>query len=434
VALDRGAVAARPGQAARATEGDVIDLPGLTRALATSEQLDHAIADWVVLERDQELATVGDGLRRTEHRTRWQLTLHVDVPAGRGSASVALDTVAVDPEVVVEQAVGLAHASVGPAWRSSSPAAPARVTLEDAAIAGRDLAEVADGIARGTSTPTVAHVLREHVTATTRAGFHMAWGATLVRATALVSIAEHSLELVRDARRVGELDLASAIAIATTDLELLAKPAAPTPGPCAIVLAADAMLHGDLGVWAAFESQADATLARRGLTRIRERVPIAPGAELVAEPLTVASDGALAYGTRSAPLADTGEAVRRFAIVERGVAAGLGLGPREAGLRRRDPNGGVRNLVVTAGTWTGETTGRVIEIRRLRDLAIDPYTAEATLEIALGLDGDRPFTGGTVRLDLLEALSRARRSATRIRRGAYHGPGALWIDRAELLP
>ena len=161
-----------------------------------------------------------------------------------------------------------------------------------------------------------------------------------------------------------------------------------------------------------------------------------PGADQVPDPLTITSDGALPYGVRSAPLGDDGDAVRTFPLVECGIAAGLGLSPREAALRKRDPNGGVRNLVVQPGLWDGrvDPSGRLVEVRRLRDLAIDPYTGRASLEIALGVvHGKGPFTGGTLRLDLVDALARARRSSARIRRGPYDGPSSVLIEHAELI-
>ena len=43
------------------------------------------------------------------------------------------------------------------------------------------------------------------------------------------------------------------------------------------------------------------------------------------------------------------------------------------------------------------------------------------------------ITGGTLRLDLVGALARARRSATILQRGPYIGPDAVLIDEAELL-
>ena len=205
-------------------------------------------------------------------------------------------------------------------------------------------------------------------------------------------------------------------------------------GPCSVVLHSDAMLHGGLGVWEAFVPQADAATERQGLTRYREHAPIVEGADTVAEPLTIESDGALAYGLASAPIGDEGGAVRRFPLVQRGIAAGLALSPREAALRGREPNGGVRNLIVAPGTWNGTATGgRVIEMRRLRSLAIDRYTGNASLEIALGLDRDEPFTGGSLRIDLIAALATARRTADSLTRGDYVGPTTIWIDHSDLL-
>src|SRR5206468_2480246 len=83
----------------------------------------------------------------------------------------------------------------------------------------------------------------------------------------------------------------------------------------------------------------------------------------------------------------------------------------------------VRNLVVAPGSWDGAVVGdRVVEVRRLRSLVIDPYTGDASLEIALALDRGVPITGGSIRIDLIAALARARRSTTTLTRGAYVGP------------
>jgi hypothetical protein len=85
----------------------------------------------------------------------------------------------------------------------------------------------------------------------------------------------------------------------------------------------------------------------------------------------------------------------------------------------------------------GEDAPRVIEVRRLRALSIDAYTGDASLEIALGIDhvrGEaRPFTGGTLRFDLIAALARARRSKSLVHRADYEGPAQVWIDGAELV-
>ena len=410
----------------------------------------RGVAEWSVIERTQQLGAAEQTtsrVHRAEHRTRWRLTVHEDLArgrdkiVGRGSAHLDLDAATGDPEAVVDQALALARAAIGPPWRSSPPAAPARVRLADDQLASAEPLAIADGLVRGVHPPPgitvtgAANVLREEVHAIARGGFHTSWIAALAQVELLVASDAHALVIAREARQLAELDLDAAVAGAAADLALLAQAGAPAPGPCALVLGADAMLEGGLGIWEAFAAQADAVVERQGLTRYREQMPIAPGADRVPEPLTIASDGALEYGTRSAPLGDDGDAVRRFPLVERGIAAGLGLGPREAALRHRDPNGGVRNLVVATGSWSPSDAppGRTVELRRLRSLTIDPYTGDASLEIALGLDGGKPFTGGTVRLDVIAALAQARRSKTRVRRGAYWGPHAVWIERAELI-
>ncbi len=405
------------------------------------------LADGAVIEREQEVATIDENvkLRRVERRIVWQVTVHYDSPSGRGSAYVVVDAVDGNAMAIVDQIVALAQSSIGPAWISRPLAAPARVKRADDTLGGRAPLEVAADIAKSLLRP--AHVaatismLREQVRVVGRQEFHTEWAATLLRGDALVVAGKQSLLVGREARQLVSLDLGGAIGAAKRDLDELAKAGAPAAGPCALVLGPDAMLHGGLGVWEAFVTQADAVVERQGLTRYRERTPITPGAEQVAEPLTITSNGALDYGTRSAPLGDQGEATRTFAIVERGIAAGLGLTPREGSLRGRDPNGGVRNLVVAPGaSWAGSieaAAARLVEIRRLRSLSIDPYTGHASLEIALGIEhgkaGAKPFTGGSMRIDLIAALAKAKRSTRTITRGAYQGPDAVWIDRAELI-
>jgi hypothetical protein len=439
-------VVAREGARAITPESGVIERRQLQHALER-----RGVSEWVVIERDQELAVYSTGedrLRRAERRSRWQLTVHEDLAprggnlAGRGSAHLAIDAAAGDVETVVDQAVAVARASIGPAWRSSPLAAPARVRLVDELLAGEPLS-LAEALLRtvgptpGVTVTGTASVLREQVYALARGGFHAQWLAAIARVELLVAGDRHALTIARETRQPRELALDVAVREAIAELALLAKAGSPSAGPCALILRAEAMLHGGLGVWEAFALQADAVVERQGLTRYRPGMPIATGAEQEPEPLTIESNGALDLAPRSAPIGDEGDAVRRFSLVERGVASGLGLSPREAALRHQDPNGGVRNLNVATGSWSGAVAEagavRTVEVFRLGSLAIDPYTCEASLEIALGVSGQRPFTGGTVRLDLIAALAHARRSRTRLRRGAYTGPDAVWIERAELI-
>jgi predicted Zn-dependent protease len=414
----------------------MIDRRSLARALAR----ERALADWVLVERAADIVSVDD-TRRREQRTAWSVIVHVDATRGRGSARIDLGSADGTPDDVVAQALAIANAAIGPAWASVPPAAPAKIKLVDPALETADLANAAAALLRGIRAPDGAKVTasielaREHAAVQSKSGFRTEWASTLLRATALVASDERSLEIVREARQTADLELDAAIATATADLALYAKAGKAATGKCAVVLDTDAMLHGDgLGVWAAFAAQADAVVERQGLTRYRENNPIAAGADQIAEPLTISSNGALDWGVRSAPVGDEGDAVRKFTIVDRGMCSGLGLSPREAALRRRDPNGDVRNLEVGLGTWQGEPgAGRVIEIRRLRSLSIDRYTGDASLEIALGVESGAAFSGGTLRLDLIAALARARRSATPIHRGPYVGPARVMIDNAELV-
>lgn len=418
----------------------MISLRALVSALTAKK-----VADWVVIERAQELASLVEerALRRAEQRTRWTLIVHHDVPRGRGSAHLELGTRQGDARDIVDQAISLASAAIGPAWISTPAAAPAKVTVLDPTLERADLAVVASSLASAAKRPAGSNVqlafevLRERVTVQAESGFRTAWTATSLRADGLVAVGEHSLEISREARRRTDLDLDAALDGAATDLALLAGAGTPVPGRCAVILRPEALLHGGgLGVWTVFADHASAEIERQGLTRYRQSTVIAPGADQLAEPLTITSDGALDFAARSAPVGDEGDAVRRFALIERGVATGLGISAREAARRKVDPNGGVRNLVIARGTWNDTPPpGRTIEVRRLRSLAIDPYTGDASLEIGLAIDRqtDKAFTGGTLRLDLVAALARARRSSTALRRGPYLGPAAVMIEDAELV-
>ena len=444
----------------------MIDRRAVVRALTSAR-----VSDWVVIDRRQELARVDEprALRRQEQRARLAVIVRHDTPRGRGSARLELGAEHGSATDFVKQATALAAAAVGPTWRASPPSAPAKVEVLDEALARADLVEIATAVlasARrpaGTRVAARVDVLRERVSIQSRAGLAAAWTASHLHASALVTAAgdagggatatttaagagAHVIAVARESRRVQDLGLDATLAEAAADLRELVEAGAPTRGPATLVLAGDALLHGHdgLGVWSVFAAQADATLERRGLGRYRLDAPIAAGADAVAEPLTITSDGALDYAARSAPMGDDGDAVRRFALVERGVCRGLGLSTREAAFRRRDPNGGVRNLLVVPGTWGGELSAgagaatRIVEVRRLRGLAIDPYTGAASLELGLAIEHDpagarRAFAGGAVRIDLVAALASARRSAATIRRGAYHGPRAVLVEGVELI-
>ena len=440
---------------------------------------------WSLVERVQDIAFAAEqpARQRRAHRTRLTLIVHQDVPRGRGTARVELDPLDASPGDVVDQAIALALATIGPAWTSTPPAAPAKVDLVDPDLIKRELDAVAAGtLARlrrpdGVTTTAAVTALREKVTVIAGSGFHATWLATSLRGDAVLAAGDHRLAVSRQARRTDDFDLDAALADAAADLALLAAAGPPSPGPCALWLGPDALLPGtgddaagasaaaagtrDHGLWTIFALQADAAVERQGLTRYRLRAEVARGASQLAEPLSITSNGALDFAALSVPVTDDAVAIRSFPLIDRGIAIGLGLSPREAALRHTDPNGGVRNLIVAPGTWSpgpaaasdggpggpapggpaAAAAGRTLELRRLHAVDIDPYTGEATLDIALGLEhrpgrpasAAVPFTGGTIRLDLIAALAHARRSSQLLRRGGYHGPAAILIDAAELI-
>ena len=419
----------------------------ITRRALVSALTARKVSEWIVVERAQEIAIADEArpVRRSDLRTRFTVVVHLDVTRGRGTAKLELASLHGDALDVVDQALDLAGAAVGPTWHSPPPAAPAKVALLDAQLEKAELAAVASEVLHslirpaGTTVTAAVEILREQVAVDASSGFHTRWIASAIRGSALLALGDRSLEVAREARKLDDLSLGQGLLDAARDLALLATAGAPAAGRCALVLRSDALLHGGgLGVWSVFADHANAEIERQGLSRYRLRSPVAPGAEVIAEPLTITSDGALDFATRSAPVGDEGDAVRRFALIERGISVGLGLSTREAARRRTDPNGGVRNLVVGAGTWAGALPARrTIEIRRLRSLSIDPYTGDASLEVSLGVERsgttETVITGGTIRLDLVGALAHAHRSATIIRRGPYVGPEAVVIDDAELL-
>jgi len=420
----------------------VITRRDLVRALGRRN-----VADWIVIEREQDVALADEAraLQRREKRTRLALVLHHDDHLGRGTARIELAARNGDALAVVDRAIALARAAIGPVWKSVPPAAPAKVEVADPALAKTDLraasAAFLGGLARpaGTTVTASVELMRERVTVQSRAGLHVTWDATLVTAHALIAAADRSLDVHRQARRIEDVAFAPALAAAETDLKQLAGAGAPAAGHCALVLGVDALLHDNaLGLWSVFATQADPQLERAGLARYRVGAPVAQAADQVREPLTITSDGTIDFAARSARMGDDGDAIRRFDLVEGGTCAGLALDGREAALRHKDPNGGVRNLVVWPGTWNQRPPAmRTIEVRRLRAIALDGFTGHATLELGLAIDHDgdraRPFTGGSVRLDLIAALARAQRSAASVRRGPYVGPASVLVDDAELI-
>ncbi|HSR98076.1 MAG TPA: hypothetical protein VLM79_13545, partial [Kofleriaceae bacterium] len=262
------------------------------------------LGGWSVVERVQDLAIADErrSLQRRDHRIRLTLIVHQDTPRGRGSARLDVDAYDTSAEDLVDQATSLALAAVGPAWSSAPPSAPANVTIVDEDLLKRELDAIALGTLTrlrrpdGVTVTAATEILRERATVIASSGFHTTWLATTLHAHAHLittgdrtpttasdrpattpdrtattpdrtatttdraattadrpattadhpaTTADRTLAISREARRTDDFDLDAAISSAAADLLLLANAPPPSPGPCALWLGPEALLHGD---------------------------------------------------------------------------------------------------------------------------------------------------------------------------------------------
>jgi predicted Zn-dependent protease len=439
VARDDGALVAGAGDGG-AGAAAVTTLDDLVRAL----EVRGAASEWVAVERSRHAGAVQRGasaVYRSEIARAVTAIVHRDSVSGRGSAGFSVDDAGRGLDSMVDDALVRASAATGPGWRMAPAAAAARVEVGDRAFTGEprrtadELAsrlEAAAQAAAANVEDANAVVVREDVAIATSQGVELGWTVTDVVVRARVLGGDRGWPVAVSARRYADLDLPGVVAEGRRLAIALAE-ARPTPaGAWPLVLGPRALLAGGgLGLLEAFAAQADAATERIGLGRYRVGQPVAIGAVAVAEPLTVVSDGALPFGPRSAPLADDASPVRRFHLVDRGVARGLALDHREAALRRLPPNGGVRNLVIEAGTALRDelVAAPALLVEEFGWVDVEARTGAVVASIALGTlyegGSSRPVTGGMVRFDAIAALALARRSAAVVRRGPYEGPD-LW--------
>jgi hypothetical protein len=398
---------------------------------------------------------------------RLELTWFDDGARGRGVgvASVGLRELA--PAALVDEARARARQCPGAPWQSPPAAGPARVRLADPDLrdgaealaaqvteGARQLAAGRDALGGGALVVT-----RTHHAAQSSAGLRLGWQATLAEATVELVGARGPVRM--RARRLADVLAPTWLDAVIADAAAEASARDLVAGRYEVVLRAEAAagarvvsdraqaagaveLDGgpdDLGWWELLVSQADAARARTGLVAYAVGDEIAPGAATAPEPLSVRSDGARDFGLRSAPLGADGAAVRRFALVAGGRAAGLGLDAHEAMQRGLEPNGGVRDLVVGPGVSAAADLGRHgaprLEIVRGRWLELDVGSGHAVLAIELARQHDgagaRVVRGGFVRGDGLAWLAHARRSREVGTVGAVHGPIAYGLGELEIV-
>jgi hypothetical protein len=426
-----------------------IDRASLRAAIAGRK-----LADWVLTESHRQGVThaTSDGDTRwgSDDRKHLRVLVRRDLPSGRGTGVVELQERTGDPRAVISQAVALAEAAIEPSWSTPPAAAPARVALLDEELAKADAgviettaARLAASVHKAVATTGLElvdsqlRVEREETGLSSAQGFEVRWRESRFEIALTVRRGGQLANLRRCARRIVDLDLHSTLTAIASDLAQPATSMEPPSVPVALEFGVEPMLgDDDRGLWRAITDQADARAARRDLTRYQRSAMLPAGDRT----LTVWSDGTLPYGTHSAPVGLDGEAVRRFRLLGDGVMGEPGMGPQEAALRGRSPNGGVRNLVVSAGTapvvTEQEHGAPILEVRKLRWLRIDPANGHAEGELALAIDREsgKPIRRGGFALDLLLGLATATRSATLVRRGAYLGPAWIRLRPLRLTP
>jgi len=360
--------------------------------------------------------------------SRLSARIFVDTRQGRGEAAMRLGSDAL-PRHLLDAAVGRAALNVGPAWTLPAPTAPARVAVADAAVATdptRALELVADTLAGAREATAWAAVA--DVRCVTSAGFDNRYRETRIGTRAR---APHGGATASEARRVADLRPHALGA---------GQPAARTEqGEYALVLAASAH-SGDprQSIFAPFLALADADSYRLGRSRIREG-----GSIEGAEQLSVWSDGTIDFGLHSRPFDDDGCGTRRFPLVDGGTLAGLALDARNAGLLGREPNGGIRNLVITTATASDV---ELLEARRRPVLVIDsaswiraePGSDTLTIGIRSGrvlgtADHERVVTGGIAHGSARSLLARPLGSNDRSDQGWYRGPALLRLGDCQVL-
>ena len=414
---------------------------GLLRSL-------RQVDEWLVIESAVRRMRRSLGPARTAEMYGQTLSvlLFRDLEAGRGSARVDLsgeDEPAA--RALLAAAAEQAALAVGPGWVLPPPAAPARVEVADPDLVG-NLAGVVGEAFRPVAKMKIARAefaaeLSTHRIVSSRQ-FTSEYQATRLDFDVTVVADAGGAERVRGAvRRVRDVKLTARLARAVEAAALRRSAKALEPGSYDIVLGPDAIAQPRYGCFAPLVAQASGERIRLGLSRYR------PGQKVFAtggDDFTLVSDGTIPYGILSAPFGALGEPVRRFVLVEKGVAVDRALDLREGALAGVPPNGGARNLVLSPG---GETAAALsapgnerplLAVRQLAWLDADPQSGDLTAEVALGTverAGGPPVvvTGGLLSGNAFELLGRARRSRESGEAGWYRGPQALRIDRVDVV-
>ncbi len=332
--------------------------------------------------------------------------IYSDTRLGRGQSLVDLSRGdALDSQLRV--GIQQARQSLGPNWRLQPPAAPARVLGSDDAIL-RDSDEIADEVfgTLQSHKPSSVELLQAAVTITRETSrVQISNGFDNQKLSAQLDVEIHLLAKggrpirFQSSSRSLDIHWAAVLERESKRSTAMATAISPDPGECDLVLLGDCYVPSnrhDFGIWTALCNQSSAELARTGLARHQVGQSLRTE-EFVGEELTLASDGTLDFGLRTAPFGDFGQPVRRFPIVTKMRASGQAMDYRDAAIAGGIANGGVRNLVIASGSKSEEellspTQRPMLVVHRIHEIHANTR-GPISIQIATGEWRERDKSG-----------------------------------------
>lgn len=360
------------------------------RALAGALSAAVGIDEYIVSHRRLEgvRRTVGSGTSEEElGGSTLAAQLFADRREGRGQCHVQIrDERPLSPQI--RDATARALAATGPSWHLRPPSAPARVHVSDSEwqhapreIVDQALQDFISNLPSGVRALQVQlDFAREDLGVIASNGFDDHYRRTGLSVRAVLQAGSgQAVPLHMHARQRSDLHWQESIAAAAR-LSMDYRTATPlTARSCDLVFRSDAYAprdEADFGMWTPLVQQCSAERFRSGIARYTIGQSITPDAAR-GQPLTMHSDGTRDFGLHSAPFGDDGQPVRRFAMVDKGIAAGHAVDHREAALGATTANAGVRGLQIAGGAHSMEelmSPGErpLLVVDRLSTLATEP--------------------------------------------------------------
>ncbi len=427
-------------------------IDNIAKALSRSPSID----EWVVREvrerhHSERITTPRVGAKRQEHR--YHITVWRDRRGARGEARMLLAARDhADFASMLAHAADRAFFNLGPAWRLPLPAAPTRVQLADARLSEdpesvvAELSEIVREV-RGVmpeKQSDAIHVQERLIRIRTSTGADFSSEETMISAEVLLSSQKAELTHLFEirVRTTADLDFRARLDAAKEAVNIRSTARELTPGLYDLVIAHRALLRAGGRMEAHWLSplahHADAVMVRRGLARYRPGEPLFDHKTSSGDVINVDSDGSIDYAAQSAAFGFLGGPVRRFRLVDKGVAANLALGIQEASLAKKDANGGARNLHLGSGSHTLDQLAsgqrpRLL-ITEMDWLEVNLQSGDIVAQIGLIADdhSQKGVRGGTFSFNLFAALARLRISREMATEARMTGPAwigipAVWV-------